>query len=274
VATNVTNFEHVTNTAIGTATGTLNDATVGSFVATVGLVNLDGTGNTTYLAASDIALNFTTPSTTLTKAGFEARLQYNLTGTGGADVITTGVLADTITGGDGADSITAGLGADIIRWAATTTAGIAAEAGTNAAAATTFAAGTAGDKVVGFVSGTDKLYFSQTLVNPSGNDTDTLRSIVKTGTISAGDRFVHITNTVVGDGINAGAGAVTIIDALTTTGVAIGDSVIIAMDNDTSIYLWYLKQVSASGTVAAQDLTLIGEITGITTVANGDFVSF
>jgi len=34
-----------------------------------------------------------------------------------------------------------------------------------------------------------------------------------------------------------------------------------------------IQQVSTSGTIAAQDVTLVGVINGITTVANGDFVS-
>jgi hypothetical protein len=61
---------------------------------------------------------------------------------------------------------------------------------------------------------------------------------------------------------------------LDTTAVAIGDSFIVAMDNDTNVYLYLVKQVSAANTIAAQDVTLIGVINAITAVANGDFVSF
>jgi hypothetical protein len=41
----------------------------------------------------------------------------DLTGTAGADTMTTGANADTITGGGGADVITGGLGADVINLA-------------------------------------------------------------------------------------------------------------------------------------------------------------
>ena len=105
-------------------------------------------------------------------------------------------------------------------------------------------------------------------------DTDTLKVIVKGGTIAANDVFVHVSNTAVGDAIDTIAGAATIISALITSTVAVNEDVIIAMDNDTNTYLWLLTQLTVSDTVAAQDLTLIGTLTGITTVTNGDFVSF
>jgi hypothetical protein len=115
--------------------------------------------------------------------------------------------------------------------------------------------------------------FSQTLVNTSGTDSDTLKVIVKGGTIADTDRFVHVTDTVVGDAVNTTAGAVVVLNALTTTAVGIGFSTVVAMDNDTNTYLWLVKQVSTADTIAAQDITLIGVLTGVTTVATSDFGS-
>ena len=66
----------------------------------------------------------------------------------------------------------------------------------------------------------------------------------------------------------------TVLNALTTTAVAIGDSFIAALDNDTNVYFYLVKQVSAANTIAAQDVTFIGVSTGMAFgVTNGDFVS-
>lgn len=129
VATNVNNFVHATDTAIGTATGTAGTGVVGDFAATVGLISLndtdDGVSNAAvkYTGTGDLAINFATPTGTFNKANFEARLQYDLTGTIGADTITGGALADTITGGAGRDSMTGGTGADTFVFATRAQAG-------------------------------------------------------------------------------------------------------------------------------------------------------
>ncbi len=112
VGTNVAGFVHGTNTAIGTA-GAVNDGTVGSFLATVGLVNLEG-GDSDFADAGDIAITFASTSVTMTETNFEAALQYTLTGNGDANTITTGGLADTINGGGGDDTTNGGGGNDTI----------------------------------------------------------------------------------------------------------------------------------------------------------------
>ena len=109
VATNVSNFVHGTDTAVGTAGGA-DDGTASSFLATVGLVDLNHNGN--FGDPGDIVVTFNSPIGTFNEANFEARLQYILTGTSGADTITTGAGDDTITGGAGADTMTGGAGAD------------------------------------------------------------------------------------------------------------------------------------------------------------------
>ena len=50
----------------------------------------------------------------MTEANFEARLQYNLVGTGAANTITTGALDDTIDGGGGNDILNGGDGNDTL----------------------------------------------------------------------------------------------------------------------------------------------------------------
>ena len=90
----------------------------------MGLVNLDGTsGADEFGDDGDILVGFSSPTTTMTEALFEAALQYNIQGTTSGDTITGGDLADTISGlvgndvlsgGAGADTITGGAGADTI----------------------------------------------------------------------------------------------------------------------------------------------------------------
>ena len=64
----------------------------------------------------------------------------------------------------------------------------------------------------------------------------------------------------------------TILNGLTTTAVAIGDSFIASMDNGTNVYLYLVEQVSTPDTIAAQDVTFIGVIGGLLLgVADGDF---
>jgi hypothetical protein len=111
VATNVNDFVHGTDTDIGTATGGVNDGTVGSFTIRTGLIDLNGDGD--FADASDIAITFG-GDTVFNQADFEARLVYNLTGTADADTITGGAGDDIITGGAGDDIITGGAGDDTI----------------------------------------------------------------------------------------------------------------------------------------------------------------
>jgi Ca2+-binding RTX toxin-like protein len=182
----VVTFVHATNTAIGTAAD-LSDGTLGSFLTNVGLVNFGGTATTTFTDIDDVAINFTSPSftvttnTSMTEALFEAALQYNITGTAAANTITGGDLADTISGGGGADLIVGGAGADTITVVAagtdTVTGGQGADTieltATGAADTVRFAlaSGTAGtaaaatslgiDVITNFSGGTDILNFSE-----------------------------------------------------------------------------------------------------------------
>jgi hypothetical protein len=48
----------------------------------------------------------------------------------------------------------------------------------------------------------------------------------------------------------------------------------VGVNDGTNGYLYLLTQVSTADTIAAQDLTLIGQVTGVTNVADGDFVAF
>jgi hypothetical protein len=112
VATNVGSFNHLSAATVGTA-GAANNTTVASFDATTGLIDFNSNGS---IDNGDIAVTFRYLDTVaaFSEAAFEARVQYVLTGTGGADVIATGGLDDTITGGAGNDIIDGGDGHDLI----------------------------------------------------------------------------------------------------------------------------------------------------------------
>ncbi|HAT52338.1 MAG TPA: hypothetical protein DCS80_03550, partial [Betaproteobacteria bacterium] len=212
----------------------------------------------------------------------KADIAYNITGSTGGDTIVAGDLADTIatnggatsvTGGAAADSITGGGGVDTIVFTATTAAALATEVGSTAATDVDIAAGV-GEAITSFTSSTDKLNFPAALLtNAIGTEVDTLKSIAKAGTVANTDRYVFINNAASGDNGNETGGAIALLNALTTSAVAIGDSFIAAIDNDTNVYLYLVQQVSTADTIAAQDVTAIGVLNGITTVANGDFVS-
>ena len=198
-----------------------------------------------------------------------------LEGGTGADSITGGTEVDTIIGGAGGDVMTGTTGeADIYRFTGTTPATIAIEAGTNAGATSTYALRSVGDTILaGFTA--NIIQFPATLTtNAAGTEVDTLLALATGGTVLNTARFVYVA-TANTDVVETFAGAVTVLDALVTTAVAIGDSFVVAMDNDTNIYFYLVEQVSTSGTIAAQDVTFIGVSTGMDLGdVNGDFVSY
>jgi hypothetical protein len=202
-------------------------------------------------------------------------------GGSGVDSITGSTLADAITGGGAADIMTGGALADTFIWAsataATAPANLATETGTAGGATATYALGSVGDTITGFVSGTDKLSFAAAiLINDISTETNTMTSIAKGGTFVPTSRFHLINNTVAADNVDTYAGAVTILDGLTTTllATAADDTNIFAMSNGTNMYLYYVQQLSTANTIAAQDVTFIGVLTGVTVLANGDFITF
>ena len=234
---------------------------------------VDANTNASYTDGTDILVDVTGITGSLATTDFTTTATLTgltsgdvITGTAAADTITSGGGNDVITGGAGADTITGGAGIDTITWVSTTSTALAVEVGG------AVGSGNTGDTISTWTSGTDKLNFAAALTN-NGTDTDTLKEIAKGGTVADNDVFVQITDTAVGDAVDTLAGAVTVLNALTTSAVAIGEDVIFAMDNDTNTYLYLVSQISVADTIAAQDVTYIGVISNITDVANGDFVS-
>ena len=222
-----------------------------------------------------ITLSNNTNSVTLASEA-DATGIATITGGTGIDTIDTSDVdfdnAITITGGDEADNITLGTETATVKFTSTTAVLMALEANVDDGVDQDFSA-TVGDSVDGFTSGTDTLNFDAALVtNAIGTETDTLLSIAAGGTVTNADRFVEITGAIT-NGEQMGS-VITILNALTTTAVAIGDSFLAFTDDGTDGYVYLVQQVSTADTIVAQDVTLVGQITGVTDIANGDFVSF
>jgi hypothetical protein len=219
-------------------------------------------------ALTDTGAVFTLAQTTV------AHVDQALTVKGGAgkDVILGGDGADTITGNGSADTIDIDAGASKVYFTFTDAATAATEAGSTAGTDNDFSAGTIGDKVSNFTTGTDFIYAkAAALTNVGGSSADTLKSINGSGTVADTDRFVEVT-AAAGDG-TMGA-AITLLNGLTTSAVEIGDSFLAFVHDSSNGFLYVVEQVSAADTIAAQDVTLLAQITGVTDVANGDFVSY
>ena len=261
--------------AINNSASTVTAANVATAAATANVVVGGGAGvaGTDLLAGTAAYLTTAAANSTVSMVRDTFSSIEVVVGSALNDVIYNPATASTVIGGGAADVITLGAGVDVVRWNATTAATFAAETGSTAGTNVTATAGSIGDVISGFTSGTDKLHFSVTGLSNT-TPADTLLVINKTGIVSDSARFVHIANTAVGDSVDTGTGAVAVLTALTTSAIAIGESFIAAMDNDTNTYLYYVKQISTADTIVAQDVTLIGVLSGILTVTNGDFVSF
>ena len=204
----------------------------------------------------------------LTVADVSGRISYNLTGTAAANTIVAGDLADTITGGGNADQITLGTGADRVYYLGTDKAGIATETGATAATDNDHVAGTTGDTITGFVSGTDKIYFPTGLVS-NGTESQTLKSIANNGTIANNDVFVEITTTLANGQMGT---AITAMNSTTSSDIAQTEKIIVFVKDATDGYLYLVEQASTADTIAAGDTTLIAKLVGVTDIADGDLV--
>ncbi len=154
---------------------------------------------------------------TLTDTGSGALI---VTATGGDNTIKLGTGGATITAGTGTDTITVGTGADTVKWST--------------------AAGSIGDSITDFVSGTDKLHFT---IDLSGKAQPVTVNAVRTGAGKAGvtaaestmtgkyGEFVYDTTNsklvmdITGDGTISGADHTIGINAATTAAntIAVGD---------------------------------------------------
>jgi hypothetical protein len=282
VATAVASFVHGTDTAIGTATGSKNDGTVGSFSVSTGLVELNQTTDGDWDDAGDVSVSFVNPAftvstnTAITEQLFEDALQYNITGTTADNVITTGALADTITGGTGGDIITPGAGADVIVFSAVTDGEgfdgadsdnvLNAGLGEDLTETTALLAGS-GDIIAGFVAGSDTVRIDGTLEGLLEAAGATVR-ITAAGWNwnAAGIVIVDDSVATVADFGDASAVAAAIdTAAATSTNTTNGDEfiIVLALADNSQHGIYYFKDADAAADLGADvgdSLVLLGII--------------
>jgi Ca2+-binding RTX toxin-like protein len=189
----------------------------------------------------------------------------------GSDTIQTGAGTNDVTGGAAADVVTLGANAEQAIFTATAAASTATETGAAAGTDNDFAAGTVGDQIISFTSGSDKINFTNALlINAIGTEIDTLATIAAGGVVANTNSFVEITTALT----NAEMGTAIIqLNGLTTTAVAVSDTFIAFQNDGTDGYLYLVQQASTANTIAAQDVTLIGQIKGVINIADGDLTS-
>jgi Ca2+-binding RTX toxin-like protein len=293
VASNVASFVHGTDTAVGTATGDVNDGTVGSFLATTGLIELNQTTDNDWDDAGDIAVTFV--GSTANKATFESGLQYNLTAATGGSTMTAGGLADTLIGGAGVDIITGGAGADNI----TAGGGLDVLAGGTGADifVSTAVLATNAVNITDFTTTEDDFDFNGTLLNAAVSTVVATAGATLTAALTAGVNTVFVINLAANNGAltaavaayladksNANAdaveaAAVTAIgtDADLDTDISVLESVLIAVDNNhtdntgESMVFRFANTTATGNVIDAGELTLIG-ILGTGDLVIGDFI--
>jgi len=249
-------------TVVSTTAGGLFNATAANKVS-ITLQTSPGT------ALGSTAINAASYQLGTSSAVLQMAASSEVLGGSRSDYITGGATTAGITGGGAADVITGAGGTDTVIWLGTTAAAIATETGSTAGTDVDAVAGSVGDQVNTYTSATDKLHFKKALLtNAIGTEADTLVTVGAGGTVTNAARFVEMTAAF--DGTTGDA--ITDLNALDTTAVAVGDSFLAFMHDTTDGYLYLVEQVSVANTIAAQDVTLVGTVMGVTNVANGDFV--
>jgi Ca2+-binding RTX toxin-like protein len=288
-STSTVDFDRISNLTAFTTTNDAGDTTVAitdiaeTDTQVITLTSI-GDATTKGLVTTNVADSSTTTFSMVGSAGDDVFLGSNgadtlsggtggdtLTGGAGVDDISSGAGTDDVYGGDAADSITLAAGAEQVFYTATTASLMATEAGSTAGTDVDFVAGTSGDKINTFATGADKLDFKDALLtNAKGTETDTLASITAGGVVASTNVFVEVT-TAVADGTMGTA--ITQLSGLITDAIEIGDSFVAFQNDGVNGYLYLVDQVSDADTIAAQDVTLIGQLAGVTDVANGDFTT-
>jgi Ca2+-binding RTX toxin-like protein len=187
-----------------------------------------------------------------TLSGFEnltgSAFNDTLTGDAGKNVITGLAGNDTLDGGAGSDSLTGGAGADVF----------------------VFDSKVGTDNITDFVSGTDKLAFSQAGIRIGDGDTviDGFATVAGPGGFAASDELV-IVNGKFSGAIDATSAAAAIGSA--TSAYTVGDTRLFAVENGTDTGLFLFTSSGADATVSAAELTLVGVATSAHATVPGDF---
>jgi len=283
VATGVAGgFVHTSDVIIGTATGGVNNGTVGSFLATVGLIELnqDIAG---FATDGEIAITFASPSAALSAARLQAAVSVDLTPDGNSDdTFTFGAGDDTLRDAAGNDIVTGNGGSDSI-FVATGNSTVKYALRTDGAA--TSATLTGADIITGWDEGADILSVDRSAVANVANGNFAIAVIESSGaadtnTTDASGVFVLETMTIA-EGLTAAATAI----GTVLTNEAAGDSLVVVTDDGTDGYVIAWDDATANGgnndgVVDAAELWVLAKVVGISdfagggSAATGDFISY
>jgi len=210
------------------------------------VVENSGEGTDTVQASVSYILSANVENLTLTGSA-------TLNGTGNtlANVLTGNSAMNILNGGAGADTLTGGAGSDIFVFG-TVTGGA--------------------DKVLDFVSGTDKLQVLDGVAGLAiGNGDHSINNaalINGHGGFSTLSELVVVTPNIIG--------AITTTNAATdignaTSNYAVGNTRLFAVDNGVDSTLYLFKSAGADAVVSAGELTLLGTLQGTAQTALADY---
>jgi len=117
--------------------------------------------------------------------------------------------------------------------------------------------------------GSDVIKFAGDLLNNGSSEASTLVSIANTGATADNRVFFEITTATAAGAADTAAEIVTHLTGVTLTSIASGDDVVFAVNDGTDTYLWQFTEDGSAG-IQADDLTLVGELAGVTDIVNGD----
>jgi Ca2+-binding RTX toxin-like protein len=171
-----------------------------------------------------------------------------LKGWGGNDTLKGWGGNDTLNGGAGADTLTGGLGADTF----------------------VFNSKTGADGVTDFVSGTDKLRFSQAAL-PIGDGDTVLEggvTLASPGGFLKTAELVIATKNIAG-GITSSSAAAAIGSA--TAAYAVGTHALFAVDNGSQSAVYYFTAANANAAVETNELVLLATLSSTASTALADY---
>jgi uncharacterized delta-60 repeat protein len=171
-----------------------------------------------------------------------------LNGGAGADILKGWAGNDTLNGGAGADTLHGGAGNDIF----------------------VFNSKAGADTVADFMSGTDKLKFSQAALPVGDSDTvlEDAMSLAGSGGFTVGAELVIATQNI-GGGITATSAAAAIGSA--SAAYAAGAHALFAVDNGSQSAVYYFTAANANAAVEANELLLVATLSATAGTVLADY---
>ncbi|SDG35454.1 MULTISPECIES: hypothetical protein [unclassified Duganella] len=192
-------------------------------------------------------------------------LDNQIRGGNGNDTLVGGLGNDSLLGGLGNDNLQGGAGSDVL------TGGAGNDLLNGGADADTFvlASATGVDTIADFVSGTDKISISQTVLAIGNGDQVLDGAVLRSaaGGFAASAELVLFTQNA--SGATAAAAAAVIGSA--SSAFTLGQQSLFVVDNGSNSYLYLFKSSGTDALVSAAELTQLAILTGVPATAISDF---